>query len=353
MLWIEKYRPRSFAEIEDHCDIIDTLRSYSVHTMPHLMIHGGTGHGKRTLLHALINHLYGSVPDMRHKKVEMATGTSKSIDVSFLEAEEFIEIGLSEYGRNDKLVVQTIVKQIAQTKPMLTLFKKKDALSIKILAITDAGEMSKHAQSALRRTIEMYSSNLRVILICEQLSTIIEPIRSRFLVVRVPGFEQGECERICEKILAKENFCVDKKVVSEICEAGRGNLKKALCLLETHCFNQAVDAVKRQKVEKPVVHLDWERQVRSIAALMKREQSSQALKTIREDMYSLLGTCIPPRSILVALLNALVENVSFTAHQRIVEQASLHDERLKLGTKSIVHLESFVASVLVVLGSKV
>lgn len=349
MLWIEKYRPTSFGEMEGHQSITGMLEAYSVETVPHLMISGLQGHGKRTLLYSLIRHLYGSFPVMKLKKVEVATSTNKKLEVSFLESEEFVEISLSEYGYHDKLVVQTFIKQIAQTKPMLNFFRRKSSLNIKIIAITNADNLSKGAQAALRRTIEIYSSTFRLILVCNQLSAIIEPIRSRFLSIRIPGFTQKISEHICSKALASEGFSLDQKIVAEICASSRGNMKRALSLLEAHCLNHAIDGVKRQKTDVPVLSLDWERQVDAIAKRMRQEQSSQSLKVIREGIYSLLGSCISPKDIMLVLLKHLLEDQSLKTCSCILEYASTYDERLRLGTKDIVHLESFAASVLVLL----
>lgn len=353
MLWIEKYRPVSFENMESCSRVIEILQSYSVDTIPHLIISGGSGHGKRTILYCLIDYLYGSKPVMKLKKMEVVTSSNKKLDVSFLESEEFIEIDLSEYGYQDRVVVQTIIKQIAQTKPMLNFFRKNSSLSTKILAITNAEHLTKDAQAALRRTIEVYSSTFRVILICSQLSSIIEPIRSRFLNIRMPGFSQKASENICKKVLAKEEFILRDDMVGRICRESQGNLKRALSLLEVHCFNQvSSDNTKRQKVDPPVLKLDWEVKAASIVDIMKREQSSQSLKVIRESIYDLLGACIPPQTILITVLRYLLKNVNINTYTRIVEYASLYDERLKLGTKSIVHLESFVASSLVLLKRK-
>lgn len=354
MLWIEKYRPATFASMENTTQAAELLQRYSVNTIPHIVISGAPGHGKKTVLYCLINHLYGARPSMKLKKVDIVTSTNKKIEVSFLESEEFVEIDLSEYGYQDRIVVQTIIKQIAQTKPMLSLFRKNSCLNVKILAITSAENLSKDAQAALRRTIEIYSPSFRIILVCSQLSSIIEPIRSRLLNIRVPGFSQKVLEAICKKVLVEEKFDIEDGAVSRICSESQGNLKRALSLLEIHCFNQtSLENTKRKKTDSSIPTLDWEKQVVSIVSQMKKEQSSLVLRDIREKIYDLLGTCIPPQSILVALLSGLLKDVNFSTYTRIVDCGSLYDERLKLGTKSVVHLESFVASVLVLLKTQV
>lgn len=353
MIWIEKYRPQSFDEMTSHNKITSLLQRYSLSTMPHILIYGLPGHGKKTLLYSFIRHLYGAVPNMKQGKMEITTNSGKNLEITFIESEEFIEINLSEYGYHDKIVVQKVIKEIAQTKPMLGLFKQKKTANIKVVVITNAECLSKDAQSALRRTIELYSSTFRLILICNQLSPIIGPIKSRFLNIRMPGFSEETSISICRQILSSENIHINEQVVHEICASSGGNLRRALCLLEVHCFNYAVDenSVKRKKIDTPTLYLDWERQIKSIVSVMKKEQSSNVLRKIREDLYSLLTTCISPHDILLTLLHFLLDDTNFKTYQNIVNYASIYDERLKLGSKGIIHLESFVASVLMLYSS--
>ena len=57
----------------------------------------------------------------------------------------------------------------------------------KLLIINEADQLSKEAQGALRRTMEKYIKNCRIILICEFVHKIIQPIRSRCVNLRVPS----------------------------------------------------------------------------------------------------------------------------------------------------------------------
>eukprot|EP00866_Antonospora_locustae_P002175 jgi/Antlo1/2175/1756 len=353
MIWIEKYRPHSFHDMESHEKITSLLQRYSLDTMPHILIYGLPGYGKKTLLYSFIRHLYGNIPNIKQRKMEITVNSGKNLEVAFIESEEFIELNLSEYGHHDKIVVQKVIKEIAQTKPMLGLFKQKKSANIRLAVITNAECLSKDAQSALRRTIELYSSTFRLILVCNQLSPIINPIKSRFLNIRMPGFSQETSASICKKILSTENIYINEQFIHEICASSAGNLRRTLCLLEVHCFNHISDEniVKRKKIDAPILHLDWERQIKSIVNLMKKEQSSNVLRKIREDLYFLLTTCISPQDILLTLLHFILDDINLKNYKSVVNYASIYDERLKLGTKSIVHLESFVASVLMLYSS--
>lgn len=121
----------------------------------------------------------------------------------------------SDLGNYDRAVVQEVLKDIAQTQqvdlnarkrfkgwsssssstpsqaPAPSRLTRRLGTSI-VVIINEADGMSRDAQSALRRTMEKYTSSLRVILCANSTSKIIGPIRSRCLLLRVgaPSEEQ-------------------------------------------------------------------------------------------------------------------------------------------------------------------
>lgn len=61
-----------------------------------------------------------------------------------------------------------------------------------VVIINEADSLSRDAQAALRRTMEKYMSNMRIILCANSTSRLIAPIKSRCLLMRVaaPGDEE-------------------------------------------------------------------------------------------------------------------------------------------------------------------
>lgn len=124
-----------------------------------------------------------------------------------------------DVGQYDRIVIQDILKEIAQTQQVDLNAKQKfkgscwsrllahsphiedeahdihDICSYSltlhsvryliVVVINEADSLSRDAQAALRRTMEKYMGNLRIILCAESTSQIIGPIRSRCLLMRV------------------------------------------------------------------------------------------------------------------------------------------------------------------------
>lgn len=87
----------------------------------------------------------------------------------------------SEAGLYDRIVVQEIISEFAKSKQMC-----HNNFAQKIIIIHEAEKLSRPAQQALRRTMEKFSANVRLIFISTCESRFIGAIRSRCLGVRVP-----------------------------------------------------------------------------------------------------------------------------------------------------------------------
>ncbi|TBU02711.1 small subunit of DNA replication factor C [Hamiltosporidium magnivora] len=353
MIWSDKYRPDTFEELGEHSKVGTLLKCYTINSLPHLIIHGDCGHGKKTILHCLITHLYGKKPVPRLKEIQLETASGKVIDVSYVESDEYIEVSPSEYGYQDKLVIQTLIKQLAQTKPILSFLNQKKENFLKLIVISNAESLSKDAQAALRRTVETYSVNFRIVLMCNELLNIIEPLRSRCLTFRIPGFSNEYIKTRLEFILKKEDVYIDNEIIDEVVGKSRGNMRMAISLIE--CYSMSLNdksGNKRQKSVNPTLDLEWEKSIKNIALTMKREQNASTLIKIRTELYDVLNSCIPPKYIIIRLLIEILSFVNKEEYFNICDSAALYNERLVLGSKSIFHLEGFVASCLYVLSKR-
>jgi len=73
-----------------------------------------------------------------------------------------------------------LVKEIAGTRQI----NSKEQKSFKVIIISEANRLSKGAQHALRRTMEKYMAQCRLILLTESISKLIPALRSRCLGIR-------------------------------------------------------------------------------------------------------------------------------------------------------------------------
>ena len=131
-----------------------------------------------------------------------------------------------------------------------TVLKVHDAVLVAkglVVVINEADNLTRDAQSALRRTMEKYSPNLRLILVANSSTKILAPIRSRCLLVRVAAPTVDDMVVVLKNVAQAENLGrIAPGVLEKIATESKRNLRRALLMLEAvyvqkFCFNLALN----------------------------------------------------------------------------------------------------------------
>lgn len=125
-------------------------------------------------------------------------------------------------------MVQDLLKEVAQTQQVDLAAKQR----FKVVVINEADHLTRDAQAALRRTMEKYSPNLRLILLANSTSNIIAPIRSRTLLVRVAAPTEEEICDVLKKVGKKEGYKENAELEKRIAKESGRNLRRALLMFE-------------------------------------------------------------------------------------------------------------------------
>lgn len=229
-LLVDKHRPHTLETLSYHPDLSTRLSSLaSSGDFPHLLIYGPSGAGKKTRITATLRALYG--PGVEKIKIDsrvFQTTSNRKLEFNIVSSNYHLEITPSDVGHYDRVVVQDLLKEVAQTQQVDLSARQR----FKVVVINEADHLTRDAQAALRRTMEKYSPNLRLILLANSTSNIIAPIRSRCLLVRVAAPTEAEITTILAKVGKKEGYqsCVplEQRVARE---SGR-NLRRALLMFE-------------------------------------------------------------------------------------------------------------------------
>ena len=154
VLWVDKYRPATLDKLDHHADVTEQLkRLATAGDFPHLIVFGPPGAGKKTRINAVLREIFGAGVEklkIDHKVFETPSG--KKMDLNVISSNYHIEMNPSDVGNQDRVVVQEVIKEIAQTQ-QLDLGSPR---SFKVVVIHEAGQLTSDAQAGLRRTMEKY-----------------------------------------------------------------------------------------------------------------------------------------------------------------------------------------------------
>ena len=202
--WVEKYRPRRLDDVVNQKGIIKRLKQFiKDESMPHLIFAGPAGTGKTTSALAMVRELYGR---------------KMAVNATFLELNASDARGIG--------VVRTYIKDFAKTKP-------PSDISFKILILDEADNMTAPAQQALRRTMEKYTRNCRMILICNYSNKIIPPIQSRCVVFRFSSLNNDDIKERVKYIANQEIINISSDGLNALVEVSKGDCRRAINYLQS------------------------------------------------------------------------------------------------------------------------
>ena len=143
-----------------HSTIIKKLDGFIINQrIPHILFHGSSGTGKRSLVYDFVNKIYN------HDKSKIKT------NVMFVNC---------AHGKGIKFIRDEL-KFFAKTN-----IQGSKNIQFKTIVLFNADSLTIDAQSAMRRCIESFSHNTRFFIVVENKHKMLNPILSRFCEIYVP-----------------------------------------------------------------------------------------------------------------------------------------------------------------------
>ncbi len=200
---------------------------------PHLLVYGPSGAGKKTRVMATLKELYGPAVDkikIDARVFQPTAGSSaRKLEFNIVASVYHLEITPADVGNYDRVVVQQLLKEVAQTQQVDAAARQR----FKVVVVHEADALTRDAQAALRRTMEKYSASLRLVLLAQSTAGIIAPIRSRALLVRVPAPSEADVSAALRQAGAREGWPDAPALRARVARASGRNLRRALLMYET------------------------------------------------------------------------------------------------------------------------
>ncbi|ESP01690.1 hypothetical protein LOTGIDRAFT_172442 [Lottia gigantea] len=93
-----------------------------------------------------------SAEKLRIEQSHFTTPSNKKIEISTIASNYHIEVNPSDVGNNDRIVIQELIKNLAQVNQLDSSSQKE----FKVVVLTEVDRLTKDAQHGLRRTMEKY-----------------------------------------------------------------------------------------------------------------------------------------------------------------------------------------------------
>lgn len=345
VLWTEKYRPETFDQLDFHNEVNQKLINLVENgNMPHTIIYGPDGAGKRTRVNCLLSKLYGKGCLRVNKDTWSTKHNNTQIDLNIRYSKCHYELAPSDAEYNDRIVLIKLIKDTASNTSFYVNPTEKN--SFMTFVLYDAHKLTLGAQAALRRTLEKYSNKIRVIMICETLGTLIPALKSRCLLLRVKSPSEGEINSVVEKIAKLENMKDYNKYQTNLLKASQRNMRKAMLFLQ-HIYltkmppNQAFKDYWKITIENAIIKP------------ILQHQTVDTVKELRKPFYDLLVNQIPADEIIKEMLIQFCTHIKKPEFVSQAKEAGVTcDTGLKQGTRSIIYLESFAVKLMIIAKQK-
>lgn len=208
-LWVTKYAPSDissyvFKDLKQKKQIDKWLLSGA---LPHMLLSGGPGAGKSSLIRVLLKELKVNPFDI------LEVNASKDNGVDFI-------------------------------KDTITRFSETMGYGdMRYVFLDEADGLSVPGQGVLRGTMEKYAGSVRFLLTCNSPHRIIDAIKSRCETGRmhIENSDRNEFDNRLVTILTAENISIDYEALVAIVDKTYPDLRRAISMIQANCVgNQLV-----------------------------------------------------------------------------------------------------------------
>ncbi|SCG86137.1 replication factor C small subunit [Methanobacterium congolense] len=311
--WVEKYRPQNLDEVVGQDHIIHRLKRYiDEGSMPNLMFTGPAGVGKTTTAIALAKAVLGEY--WKQNFLELNASDARGIDT-----------------------VRNNIKNFCRLKAVGAPFR--------IIFLDEVDNMTKDAQHALRREMEMYTKTSSFILSCNYSSKIIDPIQSRCAIFRFAPVKGNQIIKRLEKIAETENLKVSPGAIESIVYFAEGDMRRAVNILQA---SSSTDEELTEESVHEVVSKAKPKDVRKIVNKALDGDFMGARDLLREVMVvqGTSGEDMVTQIYQEVSRMAMEDLIPSDKYIRLIESIGEYDYRIREGSNPRIQLEALLTKFL-------
>lgn len=336
MLLTSKYLPQTLLSSKIHIDIYKILNKIiDNHNIPNLILYGKSLSGKSILIDTILTKVYGTMKNNIIKLNIKISNTSNKHEITFIKNTNYIIYTLTHNISYDRYIIKELAKIFTETKNVNLYL---DTIKYKIIVIKNAEYLSQSAQAFLRRTMEKHSEYCKFILHIRDLTSIITPLQSRSLCIRIPSITQEECISYIQYVTKNENININTNEIIQLLNHTNNNLYDSLLLI--HKYKNNIDYSK--------IKITYQYELEIIVNNLFNELKIDNLLNNREIIYKLFVNNLSTTIIIEYILNYTLSKINdyklsdenkFKLKKRIVNDVSECVSGLATGNKLIFYFE--------------
>lgn len=203
-VWVEKHRPLLLKDVLGQNEAVKLLSSFlpknggNIVSMPHFMLEGPPGVGKTSAVSAFVWELFEQDYDL--------------MDGNYLFLNASDERGIK--------TIQEKVNAFASTRPI--------DFPVKVVFLSEMGNMTSDAQQALQNPLEKYAGTCKFFFDLNYKDKIREPILDRVTEIQFYPLSDEILQQILIGISEKENLSVTMEEIEAIINVSNGSARRAI-----------------------------------------------------------------------------------------------------------------------------
>lgn len=335
MLLHKKYAPHSIYDLAFNVVTLERLVNMSKdNAVPHIILYGPDGSGKRTLARLFLESMYGhGINNTNETEHDINGSGSKPVKVTIKQSDYHVIINPNN-NNGDRYLIQEIVNTYAKRLSPIVYQTSK---SFRTVLINDVDTLPYHAQMSLRRTMEKYSDTCRFLMICNSLSKLIDPLKSRCVCVRARSPKNHEIINTLLNICCVEKYNLSLDKLMRILRLANRNIKRAVTLLECAILNIPLPC-------------QFDTTISTIVKMI-REKELTNVPYIDGLMYEIFITNLSGNTTITEIASKLLclDNISNETRMKIVNTASKYEHHLSLGRREVFHFDAFICEIILAL----
>ena len=328
MFFIHKYAPKDISETDINKEELSKLKEMcNDPAFPNMIVYGPEGCGKKTAIRLALETIYNkSINNLSEATYPIVNGSGTTVDVGVMQSDFHIVIE-PKNNASDKHIIQGVIKEYVKRNPIGLITHNKP---FKVILIDGIDDLSYYAQTSLRRTMEKYSNVCRFIMWSENISKVIEPLRSRCYLFRLRSPAEDVIFKVILDVMTFEKMEMDFDKINEVIDKSGRNIRNVLWNLQLLKYGKELEISYDKAIDKLV------------DGMMMCDMSY--IGANRNLVYSLFITKYSGGKIIHDVVKKLVndDELDDKCKLNIMFYGTKYDHRYEQGRRDIIHLDGFL-----------